>query len=98
VREFEGEFSHLSVPLSFLSLSPSFSFSLVARGSGKARIRSAVNLKINIDRGAANPLFIGADCWLHGRDAPRRLLLSPSYPSHSIPQVSAAMLFQTRPE
>lgn len=73
-----------------LSLSRFFSFSRslsfpIARGSGKARIRSAVNLKINIDRGAANPLFIDADCWLHGRDAPRRLLLSPSYPTHSIP-------------
>lgn len=71
----------------FLSLSLSFLLflSLVARGSGKTRIRSAVNLKINIDRGAANPLFIDADCWLHGRDAPRKLLLSPSYPSYSIP-------------
>lgn len=86
-REFEGEFSHPSQSFSFsfrLSLSLFFlSFSLsVAREkeSGKARIRSAVNLKINIDRGAANPLFIDADCWLHGRDAPRRLLPLPSLP------------------
>lgn len=76
----------LSLSLSlFVSLYLSFflSFSLsVAREkeSGKARIRSAVNLKINIDRGAANPLFIDADCWLHGRDAPRRLLPLPSLP------------------
>jgi len=66
------------------SLSLDLSFS-IARESEKARIRSAVNLKINIDQGAANPLFIDADCWLHWRDAPRRLLLSPSYPIHSIP-------------
>lgn len=88
-REFEGEFSHPSRSFSFsfsfrLSLSHFFlPFSLsVAREkeSGKARIRSAVNLKINIDRGAANPLFIDADCWLHGRDAPRRLLPLPSLP------------------
>lgn len=37
------------------------------RWGGRARIRSAVNLKINIDRGAANPLFIDADCWLQRR-------------------------------
>jgi hypothetical protein len=94
-REFEGGFSHPSSL--FLSPSPPFCVTR-EKESGKARIRSAVNLKINIDRGAANPLFIDADCWLHGRDAPRRLLLSPSYFSHSIPLVSVAMLFQTRPE
>lgn len=30
----------------------------------RTRIHSSVNLKINIDRGTANPLFIDADCWL----------------------------------
>lgn len=73
-------------PLSFaFSLSPYLS-SYRERESGKARIRSAVNLKINIDRGAANPLFIDADCWLHGRDAPRRLLLSPFLPPTASPR------------
>lgn len=79
---FEGEFFRLSLSL-FLFLPISLP---IARGSGKARIRSAVNLKINIDRGAANPLFIDADCWLHGRDAPRRLLLSPFLPPTASPR------------
>lgn len=81
-REFEGGFFRLSLS-HFLFLPVSLP---IARGSGKARIRSAVNLKINIDRGAANPLFIDADCWLHGRDAPRRLLLSPFLPPTASPR------------
>lgn len=31
--------------------------------TARSRIRLPVNLKINIDRGTANPLFIDADCW-----------------------------------
>lgn len=73
-------------PLSFaFSLSPYLSLP-IARGSGKARIRSAVNLKINIDRGAANPLFIDADCWLHGRETRQEDCCSPPsyHPQHPL--------------